>query len=129
MMRSVWSLAVLGWLLIVPSVVRAQLPTGTWKVNATGFEGELVIKSVNDGKVEGTIFGDAITGSYEEKTKCLSFLRLQEKANQGYKGYLFSKTVGGDVHYSLAGTFQAFYVSGDGRTEFGWYATITKAKE
>ena len=129
MLKAVSCLAVFGCLLLAPSMVRAQLPTGVWKINATGYKGELVITSIKDGKVEGTLFGDAITGSYEENTKCLTFLRLQQDANQGYKGYLFSETAGNQVHYRLAGVFRAYYVSGDGRNQYGWYAKTTREEK
>ncbi len=111
--------------------VQAEPPTGTWKINANGHEGELVIDSVTDGKVEGTLLGDKIRGFYDEKSKCLSLIRLGADGNtkQTYKGYLFLNPEEKQTKYNLAGTFQVFGGEGGAGVEYGWYAHVTKAKE
>src|SRR6516162_7455482 len=95
-------------LVLIPQVALGQPPTGTWKVNGNGFEGELVIKSVADGKVEGTIYGQPIVGTYDEKTKRLNFLRLQDPKDpttfQAWTGYLFQNAGEKEVTHTLAGT-------------------------
>lgn len=108
-----------------------QLSTGTWKINANGSEGELIINCITDGKVEGKMFGNEMLGSYDEKTKCLSVRRLNHGgfAFQSYKGYLFLNPEVKQVRYNLAGTFQVQH-SGEGGLpgEYGWYAQISKLK-
>ncbi len=111
--------------------VQAQPPTVTWKINANGHEGELVIDSIKEGKVEGTLLGDKIRGSYDEKTRCLSLLRLgtDGHAFQSYKGYLFLNPEEKQTKYNLAGTFQVFAGEGGAGVEYGWYAHVTVSKE
>jgi hypothetical protein len=121
-------------LVSLPQVAASQLPTGTWKVNGNGFEGELVIRSVADGKVAGTIYGQPIVGTYDQKTKRLNFLRLQDpkdpRSFQAWKGYLFQNSSEKEITHTLAGTYQPFGEEGGApMMEFGWFARISKAKE
>jgi len=117
-------------LLLGATSIQAQPPTGTWKINANGHEGELVIDSIMDGKVAGTLLGDTIRGFYDEKSKCLSLLRLGADGNtkQTYKGYLFLNEEK-QTQYNLAGTFQVFGGEGGAGVEYGWYAHVTVPKE
>jgi len=110
----------LGALLFSASSARAQLPTGVWKINGNGWEGELVIAGIDGfGNVNGTIYGDRITGVYDARTQCLSFLRTNKIASQAWKGYVFD-VVG--THYTIAGTVQSFGFGRDvKRVESGWY--------
>jgi hypothetical protein len=116
-------------LLLGAAGVQAQPPTGAWKVNANGHEGELVIDSIKEGKVEGTLLGDKIRGFYDEKSKCLSLLRLGADGGtkQTYKGYLFHNKE--QTKYNLAGTFQVFGGEGGAGVEYGWYAHVAVPKE
>ena len=113
----------------------APLPTGTWKLNGNGFEGQLVIKSVVDGKVEGTIYGQRIVGMYDARIRRLNFLRLQDPKDptsfQSWKGYLFLPADGKQTHYVLAGTVMAFGAPRHRRSalEAGWYAQLTQGKK
>lgn len=122
-------------LVFVSTPAFAQLPTGTWKFNGNGHEGELVIKSVDGGKVEGTVYGQPIVGTYSAKTKRLNFLRLQDPSDptsfQAFKGYLFQNADEKQVRYTLAGTFVPFGAAGTAGEllEVGWYAQLTKAKK
>jgi hypothetical protein len=109
---------------------QSQPPTGTWKINANGTEGELIINSITDGKVEGKLLGNEMLGSYDEKTKSLSVLRLNHDgfAFQSYKGYLFLNPEVQQVRYNLAGTFQVYSAEGGLPGEYGWYAQLSKLK-
>jgi hypothetical protein len=122
-------------LVFVSAPALAQLPSGTWKFNGNGFEGELVIKSVDGGKIEGTVYGQPIVGTYDEKTKRLNFLVMRDPKDptsfQAFKGYVFQNADEKQIRYTLAGTFVPFSAAGtaDGMLEAGWYAQLTKAKE
>ncbi|HJZ93952.1 MAG TPA: hypothetical protein VKE40_23965 [Gemmataceae bacterium] len=134
MSRSLKCVLVVCGLLCIPELALGQPPTGTWKVNGNGHEGELVIKSVAGLKVEGTIYGQPFVGAYDEKTMRLNFLRIQDPkdptTSQAWKGYLFQNVGETEVKYTLAGTFESFGEGGGApRLEFGWFAQITKPKE
>ena len=119
----------------LPQLAVAQLPTGTWKVNGNGFEGELIINTAEGGKVEGTIYGQPLVGTYDETTKQFNFLRLQYPKDptsfQAWKGYFFQNGSEKEVTYTIAGTILPFGAPGThaGMLEAGWYAQLTKAKE
>jgi hypothetical protein len=119
-----------GVLLLTSVRTQAQPPTGAWKINANGAEGELVIESITDGKVEGKMLGERIRGFYDEKTKCLSVLRVGGDGigYQAYKGYLFINPEEKQIRYHFAGTFQVFSGEGSAGAEYGWYAQVTKPK-
>jgi hypothetical protein len=115
---------------VTTACVRSQPPTGTWKINANGSEGELIINCITDGKVEGTLFGNEMLGSYDEKTRSLSVRRLNKGgfAFQSFKGYLFLNPEVKQVRYHLAGTFQVHSGEGGVPGEYGWYAQLSKLK-
>ena len=129
-MRTLSLLVTCGVLLLTAARAQAQPPTGTWKINANATEGELVIESITDGKVEGKMLGDRIRGFYDEKTKCLGVLRLggDGVGFQSYKGYLFINPEEKQIRYHFAGTFQVFGGEGGAGTEYGWYAQVSKPK-
>ena len=100
------------------------LPEGTWYFNGTGYEGKLVLKIGDGGKVTGTVYGQPIAGSYDPATGRLNFVRMcvrdDPSTYQAHKGYLFANPEGKITRYTLAGTF--FNI---GNTdEVGWYAQI-----
>ena len=129
-MRMVSPLVACGVLLFTAACAQAQPPTGTWKINANASEGELVIESITDGKVEGKLLGDRIRGFYDERTKCLSVLRLggDGVGFQSYKGYLFINPEEKQIRYHFAGTFQVFGGEGGAGTEYGWFAQVSMPK-
>ena len=114
------AVVVLVAVLFNASSARAQLPIGVWRINGNGWEGELVIAGIDGfGNVSGTIYGDRITGVYDAKTQCLSFLRTTKTTSQAWKGYVFD-AVG--THYTIAGTFQSFTFGRDvKRVDAGWF--------
>ena len=129
-MRTLTLLVTCGALLLTAGRAQAQPPTGSWKINANASEGELVIESITDGKVEGKLLGDRIRGFYDERTKCLSVLRLggDGVGFQSYKGYLFINPEEKQIRYHFAGTFQVFGGEGGAGTEYGWFAQVSMPK-
>jgi hypothetical protein len=102
-----------------------SLPTGSWSIDANGFQGTLSIDSVDDnGNVKGSAYGNPIQGFWDEIAQKLSFTRTINPADpstlQIFTGYMFQS--GGS--FTVAGSFQAF--SGAGavptRSVLGWYA-------
>jgi hypothetical protein len=119
-------------------------PTGTWQVNGNGFRGELVIAAVDAaGNLNGTIYGDAISGFWDETTQRIFFSRNlnpnDPTALQVFTGYHF------DANQSLfpkgpavsppAPPFQFRMLTGDfvafaggggvaSRPAYGWMARI-----
>lgn len=110
----------------------ASLRTGTWKINANGFKGNLEIAPVDaQGRVSGTVFGNPIRGFWDEDAKRITFMRIPNasvpSSIQVYTGYMFRNSLGSDAEFTLAGYFESF--SGTGSTTaqrnvFGWFATI-----
>ena len=138
MTRSIAWTVTLGLLLssfaFVPGEASAQLPPkGSWKVNGNGFKGVLVITGIAyDGKVyrvNGTIYGQQLVGTYDLKTRRLDFLRVQKPKDpssfQSWSGYMFwNKEGSGRITYTFAGTATPFGPAG-GVGRSGWYAQIT----
>jgi N-acyl-D-amino-acid deacylase len=127
-----WVVAFSGWLGASQAASAADLsiPEGAWKFNGDGYEGELVLKVGDAGRVNGTVYGDRIVGWYDAKTRRLGFVRMgdaKEPAFQTYQGYLFSNPDGKNVRYTLAGTFTPSDPNGSAAKipEMGWYARIT----
>ena len=90
-----------------------------------------------DGRLTGTVFGNQITGFWNEATRTVTFFREPPGATpnygavQVYTGYLFQNPrvpVGSEnVTLTLAGSFVALAGSGGTaqRTVYGWYAQIS----
>jgi hypothetical protein len=113
------------------------LLTGTWKINANGFEGDLNIDSVDSqGNLSGTVFGNNILGFWDDVAMKITFIRVVDPSNpstfQIYTGFLFQNPTqpdaGDNVTFTLTGSFEAF--SGTGavaqRVVYGWFAQIVK---
>lgn len=97
---------------------------GKWIVNANNYEGVLDIVSTDNGRVEGTIFGDAILqGSWNEFTLKLTFRRSIASASDpnAYQIYYSDLIRHGDA-YVLTGTFEQFTATGK-TGPFNWSAT------
>ncbi len=97
---------------------------GTWSINANGSQGHLQVEAVDgEGNLTGSVFGQPITGFWDDVAKSITFVRIASigdaSANQIYTGYLIDKpsTV-------LVGSFQAFKGTGGAtrRALFGWFA-------
>lgn len=119
------------------------LPTGAWKINVNGSEGELVINAAPDGQGQfaGTVLGSTVNGFWDETSQTITFWLSQPPipilpVAAIFKGYLFitppTPEVGRDVLTTLAGFVQANNVLGfpaavgqSRRNVFGWFAQIT----
>ena len=118
---------VFSGILLLPAVPgHAQILGGVWTLKANGASGDLILQSVENGKVSGTIFGDDMRGTYDEKTHCLTLYRLHKKiVFQTYKGYDFLNPGNGDDKFAVAGTFREFSsLPGRPAAEYGWYAHL-----
>jgi hypothetical protein len=61
----------------------AGLPTGTWTINANGYEGQLIISSVGpNGQLSGSIFGNLMQGFWNDVSKTITFMRISDPINQ-----------------------------------------------
>ena len=112
-----------------------SLPTGTWKINGNGFEGNLNIDSVDaKGTLSGNVFGQPIEGFWDEVSQKIIFMRIitpnDPSTFQIYTGYLFQNpqrpTPGQDITHTLTGFFEAFAGTGAvaQRTLYGWMASV-----
>ena len=109
-------------LALAPTAAGADAPAGTWTINGNGFEGELVLDTVAGGKVSGTMYGETVNGTFDEKTKRLSLVRVRDgNPFQAYTGYLFQQVQAG-AKPTMAGTFT--HLEQTGPLEAGWYATF-----
>jgi len=113
---------------VVPVAVRAaDLPIGSWTANVNSNKGELVIKTVKDKKVAGTLLGTDFTGTWDGKV--LTF----QLDGDTYEAQLVSELgEKGKTKFTLTGTrFQTreginraapgVHVAKTG----GWYAQIS----
>jgi hypothetical protein len=116
------------------------LQTGTWKINAGGTLGELVIAGVDgQGNVTGTLTSGfagiksaSIGGTWDEAAQRLILVvNTLLTGAQTYTGFLFKDSlrmpgITGSVVFTLVGSFQVFS-SPPGTAdqfEFGWYAQV-----
>jgi hypothetical protein len=125
-----------------------SLPPGNWLINSNGFEGYLVIDSVDAaGRVEGSLMligASHVSGFWNEGTQELVFAPV---APEGagivlpifYRGYLFSSPAtlqpGQDFIWNLSGFFQMLDTTdlhianvptpNSRRNKFGWFAKYT----
>jgi len=124
------------------------LQTGTWKTNAGGTVGQLVITGVDaQGNVSGTLTGlpgvgltVGLGGYWDEDSQRVTFL-VDTSQNQGFPmesfvftGYLFQDSIPladitGSTIFTLAGRFSGFFVARTYgitalKTQGGWYAQI-----
>jgi hypothetical protein len=109
----------------------ASLPVGDWQFNGNGFEGTLKISAIDvNGNVQGAVFGNPITGFWDEDAQKITFIRIIDSKNpstlQFHTGYMFSNGEGSGKLYTLTGAFEGFAGTGANaqRTTYGWYARI-----
>ncbi|MFY9883986.1 MAG: hypothetical protein WAL67_02610 [Candidatus Cybelea sp.] len=115
------------------------LQTGTWKINAGGTVGQLVITSVDGlGNVTGSLTSGfagiksvSIAGIWDEVAQRLMLVvNTLLSGAQTYTGFLFKDSlrmpgVTGSVVFTLVGSFQVFSLPATtDQFEFGWYAQI-----
>lgn len=115
----------------------SQLAQGTWTVNANGHIGKLEVSVDSQGNLNGSIFGNRISGFWDSTGDKITFIRIIDPQNaikeQVYTGYLIEggeNLNGSGVRpFYLTGSFEAF--SGTGavasRVLYGWYGRISLA--
>jgi hypothetical protein len=126
MLRS--ALVVLA-LVVAPAARAADLPTGTWTVNAGSTKGDLVITEVKNTKVKAKLLGTEVVGTWDGEKLTL---------NQGpfiHEAYLLTEPAEkGKTKYTLAGLSKEVEVSisrkrfgevSEEKTKGAWYAQIT----
>ncbi len=112
------------------------LLTGTWNMNGNGYQGQLIVTSVDaQGNLNGTVYNNPIQGFWDESSQKITFMRIITASDpsrlQIYTGYLFKTPprprAGQNFTYTLSGFFEAFAGTGASaqRNLFGWYASIT----
>ena len=96
---------------------------GTWQIDANGFQSQLNITSLDNagGPLQGSVFGDNVTGSWSNASPQISFTRqLSSGATQSYTGFLIPYVnPSGTAISTLVGTFTESDIPGQ---TFGWFA-------
>jgi len=115
------------------------LQAGTWKINANGYKGELVIElggtSGDLTQITGTLYDQKIVGHYDARRLRLNFLRMispkDPTSYQWFTGYLFWKHENTKKGHVMAGTFGSFGPGGtvNEMLEAGWVAERSAKKE
>ena len=107
-----------------PLLEKPPLVPNTWYIVANGYSGRLTLERVQNGVMEGTLLGDEVRGTYNEKTHCLTLQRMRYgKTFQTYTGYLFQHPQNNGDTRTFAGTFTDVDLRRDpNRPVFGWYA-------
>jgi hypothetical protein len=109
------------------------LPVGTWSINANGNVGSLAVGATSSGTFNGTVFGQPLSGFFDETDQEFSFIRVTSpdvSTFEVYHGTLFSfsPTVG-TVVFTLGGTFRNYPPAG-AVSPFEWSAQMSqKLKE
>jgi hypothetical protein len=84
---------------------------GAWKFEGNGFRGPLVVRVDADGKVEGSIHGQPITGTFDAAMRRLVFKRLRNTQDregvQVYHATLVRVPDTDPPRHRLEGTFQS----------------------
>src|SRR5215471_5971522 len=78
-----WGIVVLC-LAGAPGDEPGKILAGSWWINGNGTAGEMMLRVTPAGKVEGTIYGQPLAGTFDIATKRLTFKRkLDTKDNEG----------------------------------------------
>lgn len=118
-----------------PALEPQQALAGKWWINGNGHVGELFFKVADDGKVDGTIYNVPIKGTFDSKTKRVTFKRFQiTKLGQSAEGVQEWTGVLSEVpnvkppHYQLEGTFKSIADQhwGELGVEYAWKGTATR---
>jgi hypothetical protein len=92
---------------------------GTWKIAANASTGTMTLNVDANGNVTGTVFGNALIGSYDSSTGHLAFVRyIAPSYVQSYSGSLTSAG-------NLEGHFQEFHGPDQqgGSPTYAWIAS------
>lgn len=106
---------------VIPTVTpRAPSPVGRWIITANGFEGELNIVTINNGRVSGKVYdNNPIEGTWNEATQKLTFTRFNSPDPNIYQIF-YGEQVRDGNSYILTGYFED-YVNGNTST-YDWAA-------
>ena len=118
------------------------LPSGTWKINVNGAEGDLTIDAPREGIITGVVLDKSFRGMWDEASQTIMFIAHTGGSSDTprvafFKGYLFRSPLnpepGRDVTVSLTGFVQVddgpFLPGATGtarRNVFGWLAQISE---
>jgi hypothetical protein len=123
------------------------LPVGTWNIAAGGAtqtnSGTLVVSSVESGSVVGTVFGDPMTGFFDEASQRFRLMRTVAGVPpviETYEGALFQTEVFENfnnlsgpngtlqiITFTLAGDWKSFAALGAvADNSWTWVATTTQ---
>lgn len=117
-------LAVLTLCCVSADCLADELPTGVWKARAAGdTQGELVVKSVKDGRdVEGSVFGKPFTGVWYGNKLVLNLNNVDRP--ESWEGWLVKEQRDKRIRYTLAGVRKVDFRFAGWLTAGGWYAQI-----
>src|SRR5262245_31647055 len=122
-------------MIAAPPLEPQQILAGKWWINGNSHVGELVIRVAADGKVDGTIYNVPISGTFDTKTKRVTFKRFQiTKLGQSAEGVQEWTGVLSQVpnvkppHYQLEGTFKSIADQhwGELGVDYTWKGTATR---
>jgi hypothetical protein len=114
------------------------LPVGNWDISADGSTGTLSVSASGSG-FSGTLFGDPITGFFDETSQCFRFMLSGPGSPphvQIYAGTLFTTVTTSEVAgatyqtttYTLGGSFDDFLATGTlVANAYTWLATMSTA--
>src|SRR5262249_1516958 len=130
--RRVVLVAVLGLIGHGPAAAQpaapAPTPAGSWWVGGHGVYGELGLTVDADGKLGGTTDGQPVAGTFDPKTRRLTFTRYQNAADttgrQAWTGLMLPIPDTKPVRHTLHGGYRSIAGSEWGRpdTEYNWAA-------
>jgi hypothetical protein len=101
-----------------------------WDIVVNGRQGELVVGSVSpNGTIEGNVFGQELTGIFDNSTGRIAFVSQNNSSYEVYNGYIadvtFSRDLG-DQHFEehiITGTAEKLQPGPN--NVHGWYANAT----
>lgn len=109
--------------------INMTLTPSNWKIseNRNQYRGDLIINSVDpQGRVTGTVFGNPITGFWDDLSRRIRFTRLIDFGTtnvQQYTGALVTDPTGADPTWHLIGTFTQQSETLVDATVYDWHAS------
>lgn len=110
----------------------SKMLAGHWALIGNGNPGELIVSIGEGGKVAGTIYNQAIEGTYDAGTKRLSFKRIDQGrtpvACQAYEGVLAEVANARPRRFTLEGKFRSIAGPkwGEPDVDYAWTARATR---
>jgi hypothetical protein len=115
-----------------PPADYSPLLAGTWRVNGNGFLGDLVIRLGPNGRIEGSFYGQPMTGSFDAHTNRVTIRRLRDAQDRAgvqlYTGLLSRVANTDPPRFNLEGTFKSIAGQAWGKegVEYLWKAQEVK---